>query len=115
MNEHETPPPTGSPIRPFLDDAEARALESPVGIGAAVVSSTFGEDAHRWECVVSDGREWHYLTVLGTGVGAHPGISSQEVERGIERFAAELPADGRLRTLLNANPLHIDSVGVVRD
>jgi hypothetical protein len=48
-------------------------------------------------------------------VGVHPDISSQAVERGIERFAATLPAEGRLRALLNANPLHIDSAGVVRD
>jgi hypothetical protein len=115
MNEDPTPPPGESPIGPFIADAEFRARETPAGIGAAVVSSTFTDAGHRWESVVSDGREWHYVTVLGTDVGAHPDISSQDVERGIERFAATLPADGRLRALRNANPLHVDSAGVVRD
>jgi hypothetical protein len=37
------------------------------------------------------------------------------VEQGIERFAATLPAPDRIRHLLNANPLHIDRDGNVRD
>ena len=115
MNEQPTPPPGESPIGAFIADAESRAGESLAGVGAAVLSSAFTDDAHRWESIVSDGREWHYVTVLGTGAGAHHDISSQAVERGIERFAATLPADGRLRALQNANPLHIDSAGVVRD
>jgi hypothetical protein len=115
MNEHPTPPPADSPIGESIADAESRARKSPAGVGAAVLSSTFVDGAHRWESVVSDGGEWHYVTVVGTDVGVHPDISSQAVERGIERFAATLPAEGRLRALLNANPLHIDSAGVVRD
>jgi hypothetical protein len=113
MNEDRTP--EESPIETFVATAESRARENPAGIGAAVVNSTFSGAARRWETIVSDGREWHYVTVLGPEVGAHPDISSQNVERGVERFAATLPADGRLRALLNANPLHIDGAGAVRD
>jgi hypothetical protein len=115
MDEHEPPLPAGSPIGPFVDRAESRAREDRVGVGAAVVSSAFTDGVRRWESIVSDGREWHYVTVLGTDLGAHPDISAQDVERGIERFAATLPADERLRSLLNENPLHIDRAGVVRD
>jgi hypothetical protein len=112
---NEDPTPAESPIEASAAAAQSRARENPSGIGAAVLSSTFSGAAHRWESIVSDGREWHYVTVLGPEVGAHPDISSQHVERGIERFAATLPADGRLRALLNANPLHIDRAGIVRD
>lgn len=113
MNEDRTP--EESPIETSVASAESRSGENPAGIGAAVLSSTFRDAAHRSECIISDGREWHYVTVLGPEVGAHPDISSQSVERGIERFAATLPADERLRALLNANPLHIDRAGIVRD
>ena len=88
--------------------AEYHARESGVGIGAAVISSEIEGDEHAWECVVTDCREWHYVRVVGTGVGPFPSISTEAVEQGIERFAATLPAQGRIRHLLNANPLHID-------
>ena len=35
-------------------------------IGAAVVRSTSNESEHVWEAIVTDGREWHYIRVLGS-------------------------------------------------
>ena len=65
------------------------------------------------DCTVSDGREWQYVRVVGTDLRPCPTISSEDVGNGIERFAATLPAEDRIRHLLNANQLHIDSDGTV--
>jgi len=51
----------------------------------------------------------------GTGSRPFPNISAEDVEHGIERFAATLPARDRIRHVLNANPMHIDSDGMVSD
>lgn len=88
--------------------AAFRARSNGTGIGAALVRSTFNESDHVWECIVTDGREWHYIRVLGSGLGQFPDISVEEIESGIERFAGTLPAQNRIYNLLNANPLHID-------
>jgi hypothetical protein len=106
---------SSTPARDGRAHAEFHARESPTGIGAAVVHSDFEDDEHVWECIVTDGREWHYVRVLGTDLGPFPNISAEAVEEGIQRFAATLPAKDRLRHLLNANPLHIDSQGTVAD
>lgn len=106
---------SSTPVQQHLVHAQFHARESPTGIGAAVISSEIEGGEHTWECVVTDGREWHYVRVLGTGVGPFPGISAEDVEQGIERFAATLPAQHRIRHLLNANPLHIDRAGSVSD
>jgi len=96
--------------------AEYRALESATGIGAAVARSELDENLERvWNCVVTDGREWHYIRVEGRGLGPFPAISPEDVEQGIARFAAGLPSSFRLRALINANPLHLEPDGVVRD
>ena len=96
--------------------AEHHARESATGIGAAVARSELDEDLERvWHCVVTDGREWHYIRVKGRGLGPFPAISTEDVEEGIGRFAAGLPSSFRLRALINANPLHLDSDGVVQD
>ena len=47
--------------------------------------------------------------------GRGASLSTEDIERGIERFAATLPAERRLRQLLNASPLHIGRDGKVRD
>lgn len=88
--------------------AAFRARRNGTGIGAAQVRSTSDESEHVWECIITDGREWHYIRVLGSGLGQFPDISVAEIESGIERFAGTLPAQNRLYNLLNANPLHID-------
>jgi hypothetical protein len=98
-----------------LAHARLHARENPTGIGAAVISSAIDGDDHAWECVVTDGREWHYVRVLGTGVGRFPNLSTEDVEEGIQRVAATLSAQDRIRHLLNANPLHIDCEGNVSD
>jgi hypothetical protein len=111
-----SPPPTDKPDT-FRTHAAFHARESPSGIGAAVIRSYYDVDreVHIWECVVSDGREWHYVRVLGQGLGPYTAISNEDVEAGIARFAGTLPEPYRIRHLLNANPLHIDREGVVSD
>lgn len=99
----------------YRQHAEFHARESPSGIGAAVISSDIKRGTHVWECVVSDGREWHHIRVLGPDLGPYPNLSSEDVEEGISRFAQTLPQAARLRHLLNANPLHIDRHGDVSD
>jgi hypothetical protein len=106
---------SSTPVQEHLAHARFHAGESPTGIGAAVISSAIDGDDHAWECVVTDGCEWHYVRVLGTGLGPFPNLSPEVVEEGIQRFAATLPAQDRIRHLLNANPLHIDREGNVSD
>jgi hypothetical protein len=103
------------PSEDYRAHAEFHARESPSGIGAAVSHSDFEGGQHTWEVIVSDGHEWHFVRVLGVDLGPYPNLSSEDVERAIERFADTLPAEGRIRHLLNANPLHIDRNGKVRD
>ncbi|MGZ4249120.1 MAG: hypothetical protein ACXVUE_12550 [Solirubrobacteraceae bacterium] len=105
---------SSNPVADFRAHAEFHARESPTGIGAAVVKSSVEAGERVWECIVTDGREWHYVRVVGVDLPPFPNISSEQVEEGIERFAATLPQD-RLRHLLNANPLHIDADGAVSD
>jgi hypothetical protein len=96
--------------------AEYQARKSATGIGTAVARSQLDEDLERvWTCVVTDGREWHYIRVEGRGLGPFPAISTGDVEEGVGRFAARLPSSFRLRALINANPLHLDPDGVVQD
>jgi hypothetical protein len=106
---------SSNPVKDFRAHAEFHARESPTGIGAAVVESSVEAGEHVWECIVTDGREWHYVRVVGVDLPPFPNISSEQVEEGIERFAATLPARDRIRHLLNANPLHIDRHGTVSD
>lgn len=106
---------SSSPTRDARAHAEFHARESATGIGAAVVRTSSAGGQHVWECIVSDGQEWHYVRVLGVDLPPFPDISAEQVEEGIERFAATLPAPQRIRHLLNANPLHIDARGTVSD
>ena len=106
---------TPSPIDTFRAHAAFHARQSASGIGAAVIRSSFENGVHRWECIVTDGVEFHYVYVLGPDLGPHPDLSSEDIEQAIERFAATFPEQARMRGLLNANPLHIDRHGVIRD
>lgn len=109
-------PASDSPdIEEVREHAKFRARESASGIGAAVFRSEYRDGDHVWEAVVTDGREPHYIVVVGTGLGAHPDLSSEDIELGIDRFAASLPAADRLYALRNANPLHVDRTGQVGD
>ena len=103
------------PIEEFLDHAAFHARESPIGIGAAVVRAYLQEGDRVWDCIVTDGRDWHYIRVIGSGLGPFPALSPEDVEEGIARFAATLPAEYRLRWILNANPLHVNRQGEVTD
>jgi hypothetical protein len=108
---------SGTPPRDedYRAHAEFRASQSPSGIGAAVIESSFDGAEHIWTCVVSDGDEWHYIRVLGPELGPFPDVPPEAVEQGIERFAATLPAQHRIRHLLNGNPLHMDRERNVTD
>jgi hypothetical protein len=104
-----------SPVADYLAHAEFHARESPAGIGAAVTNSMFDGDGRSWNAVVTDGGEWHYVRVVGVGVGPFPDLASEVIEEGIQRFASGLPAAYRIRHLINANPLHVDRDGNVDD
>jgi hypothetical protein len=106
---------SSTPAKDFRAHAEFHARDSPSGLGAAVIRSTSENGKHVWECIVTDGYEWHYVRVVGIGLGPFPNLSAEDVEWGIERFAATLPARDRIRHLLNANPLHIRADGTVSD
>ena len=95
--------------------AEFHLREDGTGVGAAVVRSSFEHGQHVWDVIVCDADEWHYVRVLGSDLGPFANISTENIEQGIERFAATLPAGQRLRQLLNANPLHIGRDGKVHD
>ena len=99
---------SSTPAKDFRAHAEFHARESPSGIGAAVVHSSFDDDEHVWECIV-DRRSRVALRPASwaSDLPPFPNISTEDVEQGIERFAATLPARDRIRHLLNANPLHI--------
>jgi hypothetical protein len=105
----------GGRVEESLARAEDRLKASPAGIGAAAVYSGFQNGEHIWDCIVVDGREWHYVRVIGSDLGPYPGLSPEDVEGGIERFAATLPAQNRILQLLGANPLHTDRQGNVED
>jgi hypothetical protein len=103
------------PTADSVSHAEFHLREDGTGVGAAVVRSSLQHGERMWDVIVRDADEWHYVRVLGSDLGPFPSISTEDIERGIERFAATLPAERRLRQLLNANPLHIGRDGKVRD
>ena len=86
-----------------------------MGVGAAVVRSSFEHGERVWDVIVRDADECRYVRVLGSNLGPFSSISTENIEQGIERFAATLPAQQRLRQLVNASPLHISRDGTVRD
>jgi hypothetical protein len=108
-----------SPDHPSEEELRAhaafRAQQSASGIGAAVARFSRGDGDHYWECIVGDGGEWHFVRVIGAGLGAFPDLAPEDIERGIERYAATLPESYRLGALVNANPLHVDGNGTVSD
>ena len=107
-----------SPDRTSEDDLRAHAAfqarHSASGIGAAVARSGQDDGEHFWECIISDGEEWHFIRVLGVDLGSFPDLMGEDIEQGIARFAATLPQANRLRALLNASPLHVERSGTVR-
>ena len=106
-----------SPDRPSEDElrshAAFEAARSASGIGAAVAQAGYSHGEPFWECIVSDGHEWHFVRVLGIDLSPAEELPIEDIEHGIERFAATFPESDRLRELLNANPLHVDRSGTV--
>jgi hypothetical protein len=108
-----------SPDVPSEDELRAHAAfnarQSASGIGAAVARFDRSESGHYWECIVSDADQWHFIRVLGVDLGSTPDLASEDIERGIETYAATLPDSYRLTALVNGNPLHVDRSGRVSD
>lgn len=63
-----------------------------------------GAAKHFWECIVSEEDGRHFIRVLNVGLGTPTDLASEEIEQGIERFAATLPDSYRLGALVNVNP-----------
>jgi hypothetical protein len=108
-----------SPDHPSEDELRAHAAfqaeRSASGIGAAVARSDYDGREHFWECLLTDGQDWQFIRVLGVDLSPSPDVSSEDIEQGIERFAATLPESSRLQALLDASPLHVDRSGNVSD
>jgi hypothetical protein len=108
-----------SPDQPSDDElreeAAYEARRAASGIGAAVARTGYDGGEHYWDCIVSDGQEWHFIRVLGVDLGPISELATEDIEHGIERFAATLPESNRLGALLNANPLHVDRSSTVSD
>jgi hypothetical protein len=68
-----------SPDRPSEDDLRAHAAfeagRSSSGIGAAVTQAGYSDGELFWECIVSDGREWHFIRVLSGSIFRPPKTS----------------------------------------
>jgi hypothetical protein len=82
--------------------------------GAAAVRSGFEHGERCWHCIVHDTDEWRYVGVRGLDLGPSPNLCAEDVEQGVERFAATLPVQQRRRRF-NPDPLHVDRDGPVRD
>jgi hypothetical protein len=109
------PVPLTGPAERHLDHLVFRARVSDAGIGAAVVTAKYEAGHRSWDCIAGDPEEWHYVQVIGVDLGPFTGLPPEDIEDGIERFAATLPATARLHQLINFSPLHIDRHGTVSD
>jgi hypothetical protein len=107
--------PVTSSAAEHLDHLAFRARCSDSGIGAAVVITKYEVGHRSWDCIAGDADEWHYLRVIGVNLGPFAGLPPEDIEDGIERFGATLPAVDRLHQLINFSPLHIDRHGTVGD
>jgi hypothetical protein len=103
------------PVSEHLDHLAFRARYSDAGIGAAVVTAKYEAGHRSWDCIAGDRDEWHYLQVIGLDLGPFAGLAPEDIEDGIERFAATLPTGDRLHQLINFSPLHIDRHRTVGD
>lgn len=103
------------PAEERLSRLAFRARCSDAGIGAVVVTAKYQAGHRCWDCIVGDPDEWRYLQVFGVGLGQFAGVPPEDIEDGIERFAATMAVADRLRGLINVCPLHIDRQGTVGD
>lgn len=106
---------SSSKVQEHLSHAYFHARENATGVGAAVVRSLFDDAGHVWECIVTDGHQWRYVRVVGPDLGPFPNLSGEDIEEGIQRFAATLPPTSRIQRIINASPLHVDRAGNVSD
>ena len=109
-------PVTGAgPAEGHLNHLAFRARQSGTGIGAAVVEAKYQEGHRIWDCIAGDPDEWHYLRVFGLDLGMFTSMPPEDIEDGVERFAAALPPEDRLHQLINFSPLHVNRDAVVGD
>lgn len=96
------------------DDLKTRAayrrLSSDCGIGAALSRELTepDRDGRRWECVITDSREYRTIEVLAARVGHDAPIEPEAVERLIEDRACGFPLGVRLDSLADASPLRVE-------
>lgn len=115
MVDHQHNRPLPGAQNDYIEHARYRAGQSAGGIGAAITRSGFGAGGHTWECIVSDGHTHHYVSIRAPSLGPRPNLSPPDLESAVESFAASFPEEARLRALVQANPLHLDESGAVRD
>jgi hypothetical protein len=94
---HASPNPAGTTVDEYPAHAGFHA-----GFHAGVSTSAFGAAVVR-------------VRVLGPDLGPFPSMPNEDIERAIDRFAATVPTEYRLRALLNANPLHLHRTGEITD
>jgi hypothetical protein len=98
-----------------LEHVAFRVRYGDTGIGAAVVTARYEGEQRCWDCIVGDLDEWHYVQVIGIDLGPFTAVPPEDIEDGIERFGAALPAADRLHQLINFSPLHVDRHRTVGD
>ena len=83
--------------------AVARAAVSLSGIGVAVADSMPAQESGlpRWRCRLSDGRLFAWLELEL----AEPALTPSQLELGVERWAAALPAQDRLLAMESLSPV----------
>jgi hypothetical protein len=81
------------PVEYYLTEAKSRASRSASGIGAAVVSAESDDRGDVRECIVTDGREWHYVELIATDASLSADQPPEVIEAAVERFAETLPED----------------------
>ncbi len=96
-------PEQSADIRLVERRAVARAAVSPSGIGVAVADRmpTQQSGLPRWRCRLSDGRLFAWLELEL----AEPALTPSQLEQGVERWAADLPAEDRLLVLESLSPV----------
>jgi hypothetical protein len=102
-------PPDHLSTEDYRARAQARAADSPVGVGAAVERTVWnapGRPGRTWECVVTDpdGREFHFFEVWSPDIGEFAGVAPETVAAAVEAAAVE---HGGLAQLLEHGLLEV--------
>src|SRR3954451_6653918 len=96
----------------YRDRAQARAAQSPSGIGASVErveEDRDGVPGRTWVCVVSDGKAVRYLEVRVPDAPDYSGVLTTAVEDAVERAAEWLARPDPLAALVARGILELDA------